>query len=151
MHLVLPNMDPLIALLFVLCSTFAGQRAPGAEPPQSAQDKARMDKEYLSLMAELGEAPIPTSGGGTQAGAPRASGPNQPPPVSLKPKCFHSCRRSSKLTSGCVCCAEPTSLDELWTYREQELPGHAWRTHRPWRTSQLSSPYAQHEWTTYAS
>uniref|UniRef100_F7DBZ6 Branchpoint-bridging protein n=1 Tax=Xenopus tropicalis TaxID=8364 RepID=F7DBZ6_XENTR len=28
--------------------------------PQSAQDKARMDKEYLSLMAELGEAPVPT-------------------------------------------------------------------------------------------
>ncbi|XP_042202627.1 splicing factor 1, partial [Callorhinchus milii] len=31
--------------------------------PQSAQDKARMDKEYLSLMAELGEAPVPTSSG----------------------------------------------------------------------------------------
>uniref|UniRef100_A0A8C9HY11 Splicing factor 1 n=1 Tax=Piliocolobus tephrosceles TaxID=591936 RepID=A0A8C9HY11_9PRIM len=29
--------------------------------PQSAQDKARMDKEYLSLMAELGEAPLPAS------------------------------------------------------------------------------------------
>ncbi|MEE6525760.1 hypothetical protein FKM82_025984 [Ascaphus truei] len=29
--------------------------------PQSAQDKARMDKEYLSLMAELGEAPVPSS------------------------------------------------------------------------------------------
>ncbi|NP_001080780.1 splicing factor 1 S homeolog [Xenopus laevis] len=28
--------------------------------PQSAQDKARMDKEYLSLMAELGEAPVPS-------------------------------------------------------------------------------------------
>uniref|UniRef100_A0A8C6PPH0 Branchpoint-bridging protein n=1 Tax=Nothobranchius furzeri TaxID=105023 RepID=A0A8C6PPH0_NOTFU len=59
-------------------------RAAGGEPPQSAQDKARMDKEYLSLMAELGEAPVPTSGGhtSTQGGAPRASGPNnnqQPP------------------------------------------------------------------------
>ncbi|OCT84206.1 hypothetical protein XELAEV_18022346mg [Xenopus laevis] len=28
--------------------------------PQSAQDKARMDKENLSFMAELGEAPLPT-------------------------------------------------------------------------------------------
>ncbi|GLD66639.1 splicing factor 1 isoform X2 [Lates japonicus] len=66
-------------------STFAAHRTTGGEPPQSAQDKARMDKEYLSLMAELGEAPVPTSGGGhssTQGGAPRASGPNnnQPPP-----------------------------------------------------------------------
>lgn len=72
-------------LLF--CSTFAAHRATGGEPPQSAQDKARMDKEYLSLMAELGEAPVPSSGGGhsnSQSGAPRASGPNsnQPPMVS---------------------------------------------------------------------
>lgn len=71
-----------------LCSSFAGQRAAGGEPPQSAQDKARMDKEYLSLMAELGEAPVPSSGGGhssNQSGAMRGSGPssNQPPPVSL--------------------------------------------------------------------
>ncbi|KAM9836711.1 splicing factor 1 isoform 4-T4 [Aulostomus maculatus] len=66
-------------------SSFAAHRATGGEPPQSAQDKARMDKEYLSLMAELGEAPVPSSGGGhtnTQGGAPRVSGPNnsQPPP-----------------------------------------------------------------------
>lgn len=72
---------------FALCSSFAAHRATGGEPPQSAQDKARMDKEYLSLMAELGEAPVPTTGGGhssTQGGAPRTSGPNnnQPPPVS---------------------------------------------------------------------
>uniref|UniRef100_A0A3Q3FZR7 Branchpoint-bridging protein n=1 Tax=Labrus bergylta TaxID=56723 RepID=A0A3Q3FZR7_9LABR len=68
-------------------SSFAAHRATGGEPPQSAQDKARMDKEYLSLMAELGEAPVPSSGGGhsgNQGGAPRSSGPNsnQPPPVS---------------------------------------------------------------------
>ncbi|KAK7910269.1 hypothetical protein WMY93_014953 [Mugilogobius chulae] len=44
-------------------SNFAAHRAAGGEPPQSAQDKARMDKEYLSLMAELGEAPVPSSGG----------------------------------------------------------------------------------------
>ena len=43
-------------------SSFSAQRT--GEPPQSAQDKARMDKEYLSLMAELGEAPVPSSGGG---------------------------------------------------------------------------------------
>ena len=73
---------------FASCSTFAAHRATGGEPPQSAQDKARMDKEYLSLMAELGEAPVPTSGGGhsnNQGGGPRSSGlnNNQPPPVSL--------------------------------------------------------------------
>ncbi|KAM6960076.1 LOW QUALITY PROTEIN: splicing factor 1-like [Tautogolabrus adspersus] len=66
-------------------SSFAAHRATGGEPPQSAQDKARMDKEYLSLMAELGEAPVPASGGGhsgNQGGAPRTSGPNsnQGPP-----------------------------------------------------------------------
>ncbi|XP_061921029.1 splicing factor 1-like isoform X2 [Entelurus aequoreus] len=64
-------------------SSFAAQRAPGAEPPQSAQDKARMDKEYLSLMAELGEAPVPGSGGGhVHGGGPRPLGPhsNQGPP-----------------------------------------------------------------------
>jgi len=34
-----------------------------------------MDKEYLSLMAELGEAPVPSSGGGHshQGGGPRNS------------------------------------------------------------------------------
>ncbi|XP_032872081.1 splicing factor 1 isoform X2 [Amblyraja radiata] len=40
-------------------SSGASFNRPG--DPQSAQDKARMDKEYLSLMAELGEAPVPTS------------------------------------------------------------------------------------------
>uniref|UniRef100_A0A671LQ29 Branchpoint-bridging protein n=2 Tax=Sinocyclocheilus anshuiensis TaxID=1608454 RepID=A0A671LQ29_9TELE len=63
-------------------SSFA--QRPG-EPPQSAQDKARMDKEYLSLMAELGEAPIPASSGGHSnppPSGPRPAGPNnnQPPP-----------------------------------------------------------------------
>ncbi|XP_067831659.1 LOW QUALITY PROTEIN: splicing factor 1-like [Heptranchias perlo] len=48
--------------------------------PQSAQDKARMDKEYLSLMAELGEAPVPTSSSSghptsSAQGVPRNSGP----------------------------------------------------------------------------
>ncbi|XP_062051884.1 splicing factor 1 isoform X9 [Lepus europaeus] len=59
--------------------------------PQSAQDKARMDKEYLSLMAELGEAPVPVSVGSTSgpattplASAPRPAAPaNNPPPPSL--------------------------------------------------------------------
>lgn len=79
----------ILFVLLLLYSSFAAHRATGGEPPQSAQDKARMDKEYLSLMAELGEAPIPSSGGGhssTQGGAPRASGPNnnQPPPVSTQ-------------------------------------------------------------------
>ncbi|XP_072887351.1 splicing factor 1 isoform X2 [Hemitrygon akajei] len=44
--------------------------------PQSAQDKARMDKEYLSLMAELGEAPVPTSS--TSVGHPSTSQPSVP-------------------------------------------------------------------------
>lgn len=61
--------------------------------PQSAQDKARMDKEYLSLMAELGEAPVPASVGSTSgpattplASAPRPAAPanNPPPPVSFR-------------------------------------------------------------------
>ncbi|GCB82337.1 hypothetical protein scyTo_0021977, partial [Scyliorhinus torazame] len=48
--------------------------------PQSAQDKARMDKEYLSLMAELGEAPVPASSSSahpssTQQTMPRTTGP----------------------------------------------------------------------------
>uniref|UniRef100_A0A8C7PFC3 Alpha-1,4 glucan phosphorylase n=1 Tax=Oncorhynchus mykiss TaxID=8022 RepID=A0A8C7PFC3_ONCMY len=52
------------------------------EPPQSAQDKARMDKEYLSLMAELGEAPVPSSGAGhcnnQNSGHNRSNNNNQP-------------------------------------------------------------------------
>ncbi|XP_026637019.1 splicing factor 1 isoform X6 [Microtus ochrogaster] len=59
--------------------------------PQSAQDKARMDKEYLSLMAELGEAPVPASVGSTSgpattplSSAPRPAAPaSNPPPPSL--------------------------------------------------------------------
>ncbi|XP_029141177.1 splicing factor 1 isoform X2 [Protobothrops mucrosquamatus] len=60
--------------------------------PQSAQDKARMDKEYLSLMAELGEAPVPASVGASSvpsnpplSSGPRPSGPgnSQPPPNRL--------------------------------------------------------------------
>uniref|UniRef100_A0A8C9XXT5 Branchpoint-bridging protein n=1 Tax=Sander lucioperca TaxID=283035 RepID=A0A8C9XXT5_SANLU len=73
---------------FALCSSFAAHRATGGEPPQSAQDKARMDKEYLSLMAELGEAPVPTSGGGhsnTQGGGHRSSGPNNNQPPQNRP------------------------------------------------------------------
>ncbi|TRY66677.1 hypothetical protein DNTS_008007 [Danionella cerebrum] len=58
-----------------------GQRP--SEPPQSAQDKARMDKEYLSLMAELGEAPVPSSGGAPSG--PRPAGPNNQPPPNRPP------------------------------------------------------------------
>lgn len=69
-----------------VCSTYTQRQG---DPPQSAQDKARMDKEYLSLMAELGEAPIPASSGGhsnnNPPSGPRGTGPNtnQPPPVSM--------------------------------------------------------------------
>lgn len=96
--------------MFSSCSTFTAHRPTGSEPPQSAQDKARMDKEYLSLMAELGEAPVPTSGGGhssTQGGAPRASGPNNnpPPPVSRWHMILHLCRKveNKRLTYNCFC------------------------------------------------
>ncbi|XP_073514451.1 splicing factor 1-like isoform X2 [Phyllobates terribilis] len=61
------------------CKFTSVQARPGE--PQSAQDKARMDKEYLSLMAELGEAPIPSSIGGATGpthspiqGSPRPTG-----------------------------------------------------------------------------
>ncbi|CAB1351799.1 unnamed protein product [Coregonus sp. 'balchen'] len=68
-------------------SSFAAPRA--GEPPQSAQDKARMDKEYLSLMAELGEAPVPTSGGGhsnnQNSGNNRGNNNNNQPPPSRPP------------------------------------------------------------------
>ncbi|KAL0970415.1 hypothetical protein UPYG_G00241670 [Umbra pygmaea] len=73
-------------------SSFSAPRA--GEPPQSAQDKARMDKEYLSLMAELGEAPVPSSGGGGGGHSNNQnSGPNrgnnnngnQPPPQGRPP------------------------------------------------------------------
>lgn len=62
-----------------------------------------MDKEYLSLMAELGEAPVPTSVGGhtSTQGAPRAAGPNstQPPPVSgdARGSLYSSCRALSEI------------------------------------------------------
>ncbi|KAJ8266124.1 hypothetical protein GJAV_G00126200 [Gymnothorax javanicus] len=64
---------------------FTSTFTPRAGEPQSAQDRARMDKEYLSLMAELGEAPIPSSSGGPShnpPSGPRGSGPNtsQAPP-----------------------------------------------------------------------
>ncbi|KAG9340132.1 hypothetical protein AGOR_G00018140 [Albula goreensis] len=64
---------------------FTSTFTPRAGEPQSAQDRARMDKEYLSLMAELGEAPVPSSSGGPShnpPSGPRGSGPNsnQAPP-----------------------------------------------------------------------
>lgn len=70
-------------------SCFSTYTQRQGDPPQSAQDKARMDKEYLSLMAELGEAPVPASGGAPNnppPSGPRATGPstNQPPPVSTQ-------------------------------------------------------------------
>lgn len=136
-------------------SSFAAHRATGGEPPQSAQDKARMDKEYLSLMAELGEAPVPTSAGGhtSTQGAPRAAGPNstQPPPVSgdARGSLYSSCRELCLKFS--VCSTEPASVDEFWSSREQELSRHAWGARWSWRTSQFSSSDAQHGRTAYAS
>uniref|UniRef100_UPI00398F759B splicing factor 1 isoform X2 n=1 Tax=Pristiophorus japonicus TaxID=55135 RepID=UPI00398F759B len=64
--------------------------------PQSAQDKARMDKEYLSLMAELGEAPVPTSSSSghpnpSQQSLPRNSGPgNNPQQLPNRPPWMNS-------------------------------------------------------------
>ncbi|XP_061104073.1 splicing factor 1 isoform X1 [Conger conger] len=63
---------------------FTSTFTPRTGEPQSAQDRARMDKEYLSLMAELGEAPVPSSSGGPShnPSSGRNSGPNsnQGPP-----------------------------------------------------------------------
>lgn len=103
-----------VHVLTCLCvrSSFSAHRPPGSEPPQSAQDKARMDKEYLSLMAELGEAPVPTSGGHSiaQGGAPRSSGAsnNQPPMVSWQKiaNSFFLSGRESRPESECICCAQ---------------------------------------------
>ncbi|KAL9867450.1 LOW QUALITY PROTEIN: splicing factor 1 [Geothlypis trichas] len=41
--------------------------------PQSAQDKALMDKEYLSLMAKVGEAPVSMSSNATHNNSPLSS------------------------------------------------------------------------------
>ncbi|XP_071965558.1 uncharacterized protein [Antedon mediterranea] len=52
-----------------------GERLLGVgQPPPSAVDKAKMDSEYMSLMAELGEGPPPP-----------VSKPNAPPP-SIRPQ-----------------------------------------------------------------
>ncbi|XP_033109067.1 splicing factor 1-like isoform X2 [Anneissia japonica] len=50
-----------------------GDRVLGGPPPPSAVDKAKMDSEYMSLMAELGEGPPPP-----------VSKPSAPPP-SIRP------------------------------------------------------------------
>ncbi|KAG9475369.1 splicing factor 1 isoform X1 [Eleutherodactylus coqui] len=73
------------------CKFTSVQVRPGE--PQSAQDKARMDKEYLSLMAELGEAPVPSSIGAPTApthspiqGTPRPTSMTaSQPPVNRPP------------------------------------------------------------------
>lgn len=79
-----------------------------------------MDKEYLSLMAELGEAPVPSSGGHSmsQGGAPRVSGANsQAPMVSLQTlSAPPTCRRGHlEPVSHCICfcAAQPAPVDEL--------------------------------------
>ncbi|XP_078393541.1 splicing factor 1 isoform X3 [Cetorhinus maximus] len=80
------------------CKFSSGASFSRPGDPQSAQDKARMDKEYLSLMAELGEAPVPASSSSahpssTQQTMPRTTGPassqqqlpNRPPWMSSGP------------------------------------------------------------------
>ncbi|XP_030829712.1 splicing factor 1 isoform X1 [Strongylocentrotus purpuratus] len=47
-----------------------GDRGPMSQPIVNSADKAKMDSEYLSLMAELGEGPLPGGGGG---GPPKGS------------------------------------------------------------------------------
>ncbi|XP_036403648.1 splicing factor 1 isoform X2 [Megalops cyprinoides] len=71
---------------------FSSSFTPRAGEPQSAQDKARMDKEYLSLMAELGEAPVPSSGGHSSnpPSGPRGSGPNSGQPPASRPPWMNS-------------------------------------------------------------
>ena len=81
--------SPVLTIRFLPSSSFTAQRATPGEPPQSAQDKARMDKEYLSLMAELGEAPVPSSGGGHshQGGGNRSNNSNNSQQVGPLPSC----------------------------------------------------------------
>ncbi|XP_041467707.1 splicing factor 1-like isoform X1 [Lytechinus variegatus] len=65
---------------------------PLAQPIVNSADKAKMDSEYLSLMAELGEGPLPGGGGGGPPPPPKVSlggppsGPRHPtPPISSAP------------------------------------------------------------------
>ncbi|KAG7465234.1 hypothetical protein MATL_G00174130 [Megalops atlanticus] len=71
---------------------FSSSFTARAGEPQSAQDKARMDKEYLSLMAELGEAPVPSSGGHSSnpPSGPRGSGPGSSQPPASRPPWMNS-------------------------------------------------------------
>uniref|UniRef100_A0A8C5WCK6 Branchpoint-bridging protein n=1 Tax=Leptobrachium leishanense TaxID=445787 RepID=A0A8C5WCK6_9ANUR len=75
--------------------------------PQSAQDKARMDKEYLSLMAELGEAPVPSSMGPTSSqshtpmhGAPRPTTLTASQPLMNRPPWMGSDRPFQSIHGG---------------------------------------------------
>ncbi|XP_072031537.1 uncharacterized protein [Amphiura filiformis] len=67
-----------------------GQRPPptgaggGGPPPSNTVDKAKMDSEYLSLMAELGEGPPPSQN--NKMGNNNSGGPyNHPPPPGPRP------------------------------------------------------------------
>uniref|UniRef100_A0A8C6TM42 Branchpoint-bridging protein n=1 Tax=Neogobius melanostomus TaxID=47308 RepID=A0A8C6TM42_9GOBI len=109
------NAEPRSITNTTLCTKCGGaghissdckySRATGGEPPQSAQDKARMDKEYLSLMAELGEAPVPSSGGGhgsPTGGGPRQAGPNNNQPPPNRPPWMNSGPGENRNFHGCL-------------------------------------------------
>uniref|UniRef100_A0A8C3GMS4 Branchpoint-bridging protein n=1 Tax=Cairina moschata TaxID=8855 RepID=A0A8C3GMS4_CAIMO len=74
----------------------------GPGDPQSAQDKARMDKEYLSLMAELGEAPVSGSANAAHTSSPLSSRgggtqpASQPPPQQSRPPWMNSTPSESR-------------------------------------------------------
>ncbi|XP_072350640.1 splicing factor 1-like isoform X1 [Scyliorhinus torazame] len=107
-------------------SSGASFNRPG--DPQSAQDKARMDKEYLSLMAELGEAPVPRL-------------------VVLGPPELHAADHAADHRTCQQPAATPkqTSVDELRAFgRQQTVPRDARRPRRA--APRLPPADAQHEW-----
>ncbi|XP_069357440.1 splicing factor 1 isoform X1 [Maniola hyperantus] len=75
----------------IVCSSCGGAghiardcraKRPGHAPPRATHDKAKIDEEYMSLMAELGEAPPPGSGnmgGGMRRPAHSPFAPAPPP------------------------------------------------------------------------
>uniref|UniRef100_A0A8C5WL14 Branchpoint-bridging protein n=1 Tax=Leptobrachium leishanense TaxID=445787 RepID=A0A8C5WL14_9ANUR len=108
---MLPGEDDLTVFLFVL------------ESHNRHKTKARMDKEYLSLMAELGEAPVPSSMGPTSSqshtpihGAPRPTTLTASQPLMNRPPWMGSDRPFQSIHGG------PHVLHFLGSRVQQTLP-----------------------------
>lgn len=112
-----------------------------------------MDKEYLSLMAELGEAPVPASVGSSSgpastplASAPRPAAPanNPPPPVSFKGWFSRSGPPFSfSETRGCGQVLGVEQVDGRgWQHCSSEMSGHLGTSHFGKILSLCSGPLA---------